>query len=56
MPEELTEEEQMRVRILQSLDDTEYDYHVMPFHGMVPDWQPRYWDLAKMIRQYFSLK
>ena len=56
MPKELTEEEQMRARILQSLDDTEYDYHVMPFHGMVPDWQPRYWDLAKMIRQYFSLK
>ena len=56
MPEELTEEEQMRARILQSLDDTEYDYHTLPFYGMVPDWQPRYWDLAKMIRQYFSLK
>ena len=53
---DISNEEEMRARILQTLDDDEYAYATLPFYGMVPDWQPRYWDLAKMIRQYFSLK
>ena len=31
--------------------DNEYDQEVMPHYGLVPDWKPRYDQLATLVRE-----
>ena len=50
----LTDKEKQAARILQLLADDEYDYHVLPHHGLIPDWRLRYRDLRKAVLEYFS--
>jgi len=52
----LTEQEKQQARILQEIDDTEWHYHYLPHLGLIPDWQARYRDLAKLIKEYFRLQ
>ena len=36
-------------RILELLEQNEYDYHLLPHYGLVPDWRLRYWQLHELI-------
>jgi len=42
-------------RIAKEIEQTIYDYHVMPHQAMVPDYFLRYWDLAELICDYFDV-
>ena len=44
----------LRNEILWELERNHYDKDVLPHYGMVPDWQPRYDRLAKMIWEYLD--
>ena len=41
-------------QILEYIADVEYDYHVLPHYGMVPDWRICYNELSALVRDYFS--
>ena len=56
LTEHSSSEDDMRARILQEIDDTEWHYHWFPHMGLIPDWQVRYRDLAKLVKQYFCLQ
>jgi hypothetical protein len=45
--------EELQTHILAELEETEYHFHVMPHHGMIPDWFERYWDLWRLCYEYF---
>ena len=40
--------------ILDLLEKNVYDYHVLPHHGLIPDWYERYWQLHMMLKTYFE--
>ena len=48
----MSDKEKQAERILDEIDETEWHYHWYPHMGLVPDWYRRYWDLAKMVREY----
>ena len=48
--------EHLRQLILDEIDETEWHYHYLPHLGLIPDWQARYRDLAKLIKEYFRLQ
>ena len=45
--------EELKRYILEELEQTEYDFHILPFHGLAPHWFERYWDLWKLCYEYF---
>ena len=42
-------------QIAKEIEQTVYDYYVMPHQAMVPDYFLRYWDLAELICDYFDV-
>ena len=40
--------------ILQTIDDDLYDAEVLPHHGLVPDWYPRYMKLKDLVEEYLD--
>ena len=51
----LTDKEKLAKKILDEIDETEWDYHWLPHMGLIPDWQVRYRDLARLVKEYFYL-
>ena len=49
------EKDEQRRRIAQEIEDTFYDYHMLPHMAMVPDYFLRYWDLAEAVCDYFDI-
>ena len=41
-------------QILEYIADVEYDYHVLPHYGMVPDWRICYKELSALVRDHFA--
>ena len=44
----------LKDKILDEIDDTQYDLFALPHQGLVPDYFIRYWDLAEMVHDYFD--
>jgi len=44
--------EELHEHIIAELEQTEYDFHVMPHHGLAPHWFERYWDLWRLCYEY----
>ena len=40
--------------ILHMLEQNEYDYYVLPMHGLISDWYVRYWELHNLIHTYIN--
>ena len=49
------DKEEQRRRIANEIEQTVYDYHVMPHMAMVPDYFLRYWDLAEAVCNYLDV-
>ena len=41
-------------RIIQYIEDTEYDREVLPHYGLLPDWFVRYNELKELIVTYLN--
>ena len=41
-------------QILDLLEENEYDYHLLPMHGLISDWYVRYWELHNLMFKYFT--
>ena len=51
-----TDSPKMPASIQKILDDNDYRYHVYPHYGCVPDWFIAYKELAKAVREYFTIE
>ncbi len=51
----MTSKKYKQRQIAKEIEQTVYDYHVMPHQAMVPDYFLRYWDLAEAICDYFDV-
>ena len=43
-----------RERLIQYIEDTEYDREVLPHYGLIPDWFIRYKELRDLIINYLD--
>ena len=43
-----------KCQILEYIADVEYDYHVLPHYGMIPDYIVCYKELSALVRDYFA--
>ena len=46
--------DELKEKILNEIDDTEYAYYALTHSGLIADWFIRYWDLAEYVCQYFD--
>ena len=43
-----------RERLIQYIEDTEYDREVLPHYGLIPDWYIRYNELRDLICAFLN--
>lgn len=41
-------------KLIEILQQNEYDYHVFPHHGLAPDWKNWYWELHEAVYNYLK--
>ena len=41
-------------KLLEILEQNEYDYYVFPHHGLAPDWRNWYWELHEAVHLYLQ--